>query len=97
MFIIHANYLKSLEIVDQYLNAHRTFLEEGYSKNYFIASGPKNPRTGGVILSQLTDRDQIESIFKNDPFYIHGIAEYVIEEFSPVKFHRDFAPFIEKK
>lgn len=95
MFIVHVNYKKSLEVVDQYLTAHRTFLDEGYNKNYFIASGPKNPRTGGVILSQLKNRDELQNILKNDPFYIQGIAEYVIEEFLPVKYHPQFSSFMQ--
>lgn len=59
-----------------------------------IASGPRNPRNGGIILSQLTDREQIDAIIKNDPFYVHGIAKYELFEFSPVKYHPDFVSFI---
>jgi uncharacterized protein YciI len=57
-------------------------------------SGRKNPRTGGVIISQLKDRNQLENILKNDPFYIHEIAEYEIIEFIPGKYHPDFSAFI---
>jgi len=95
LFIIHVNYIKSLDVVDQYLNAHRTYLDSGYAKNHFIASGPKNPRTGGVIISQLKNRDELQDILKQDPFYMHGIAEYVIEEFTPVKYHAEFASFVQ--
>lgn len=94
MFIIQLTYKVSLYEVDRYLIDHREFLEIGYQKNYFIASGPKNPRTGGIILSQLKDRVQLESFLKDDPFFIHGIAEYDITEFSPVKFHSDFEKFL---
>lgn len=94
MFIIQLTYKVSIKEVDKYLIRHREFLDIGYQKNYFIASGPKNPRTGGVILSQLKDRAQLESFLKNDPFFIHGIADYEITEFSPVKFHADFETFL---
>jgi uncharacterized protein YciI len=87
-------YKKPIEIIDKYLNEHRAFLEEGYNKNYFIVSGPQNPRTGGVIISQLKDRVQLENILKDDPFAIHDAADYEIIEFSPVKFHKNFSTFV---
>ncbi len=94
MFVIDIIYKKPIEAVEQCLAAHRSFLEEGYQKDYFVASGPKNPRDGGIIISQLKDRAQLETIIKQDPFYLQGIAEYHFIEFEPVKFHKQFAAFI---
>lgn len=95
MFIVHLTYKKPLETVEEFLVEHRNFLEEGYKKNFFIASGPKIPRTGGIILSQLKDRDQLQNILAADPFLVHDIADYEIVEFDPVKYHQDFASFIQ--
>ena len=94
MFIIDIHYKKPLEVVEKHLVEHRAFLEEGYQKNYFVASGPKNPRTGGIIISQLKNREQLEMILKQDPFIIHDIAEYRFIEFEPVKYHSGFASFL---
>ena len=88
-------YKKPIEEIDRYLLEHRTFLDMGYKNNYFVVSGPRNPRTGGIILSQLNDRHQLENFLKDDPFYIHGIASYEVVEFVPVKYHSDFSRFIE--
>lgn len=96
MFIVDLNYKKALSEVDNYLVQHREFLEDGYQKNYFIASGPKNPRVGGIIISQLTDRKQLENILKQDPFNIYDIADYTIIEFEPVKYHMNFSAFVNK-
>lgn len=96
MFIVLLTYTKPIEIVDQYLKAHRDYLEEGYKKNFFIVSGPKNPRTGGIIVSQLSDRAQLEEILKNDPFKLNDVANYEILEFSPTKQHRNFSMLLEK-
>ena len=95
MFVIVLTYKKPLEIIDQYLFEHRAFLDQGYASNFFITSGPQNPRTGGIIISQLKHRDQIENILKEDPFYIHDVVDYEIIEFEPLKHHLSFAPFIE--
>jgi uncharacterized protein YciI len=81
-------------VIDQYLADHRNFLDEGYKNNYFIVSGPRHPRTGGIILSQLKEREQLENILKQDPYAIHHLAEYEIIEFNPVKYHTNFTSFI---
>lgn len=94
MFIVLISYQKALSEVDKYLTAHRDFLSGGYEKNYLVCSGPQNPRSGGVIISQLNDRKQLEDFLKNDPFLINKIASYEIIEFTPVKHHPDFAKFI---
>src|SRR5258708_2555263 len=94
MFVIMISYKKSLKVVDKYIEEHREFLDDGYKKNYFIVSGPKNPRTGGVIISQLTDRQLLEDLIKSDPFRIYDVADYEIVEFSPTKYHAAFSIFL---
>lgn len=94
MFVILVTYKKPLAIVDMHLEDHADFLQKSYEKNYFIVSGRKNPRTGGIIISQLKDRSQLENILQNDPFHIHEIADYEIIEFIPGKHHPDFSACI---
>ena len=94
MFIVELTYTKPIEHIDQYLAEHRAFLEDGYQKNYFIASGPINPRTGGIVISQLRNRDQLEGILEKDPFRMNDLATYRIIEFNPVKYHPDFVSFL---
>jgi len=87
-------YKVPLEIVNQYVVKHREFLDGCYKNNFFIASGPRNPKTGGVIISQLNNREQVATILKQDPFAIHDIADFEIIEFDPIKYHPDFSVFI---
>lgn len=94
MFLVIITYKKPLEEIDQYLSAHRNFLETGYQKNMLVVSGPRNPRTGGVIISQLKNRDELETFLMQDPFHIHDVANYDIIEFNPVKYHKDFVSFV---
>ncbi len=95
MFIIILTYKKPIEVVDQYLIEHRTFLDDCYKKNIFITSGPQKPRTGGILISQLKDRLELEDVLKQDPFEIHQVAEYKIIEFDPIKYHPNFISFVE--
>ncbi len=94
MFVVLLHYKKPLEVVDQHLGAHRAYLEQGYQQNFLMASGPQEPRTGGVMLSQLQDRHQLEAFLAQDPFALEEIADYQVIDFSPVKYHPQFSGFI---
>lgn len=86
MFIAILTYKKPLSEVDKYLQAHRDYLAEHYTAGDFIASGPQNPRIGGVIMIKATDREAVNAIISQDPFNINGIADYQIVEFTPTMF-----------
>lgn len=83
MYIINITYKIDLEVVEVYLQEHIKYLKNEYSKGNFIASGRKNPRTGGVILSKIESKAKLEGILKKDPFYVNNIADYDIIEFIP--------------
>ena len=87
MFIVLLTYKKSLDDVEEYLAEHRALLDHGYKNNFFLLSGPLHPRTGGVIISQLEDREQLDAMLKKDPFCVHGLASYEIIEFKATKYH----------
>ncbi|MCK5540010.1 MAG: hypothetical protein KAI69_03700 [Deltaproteobacteria bacterium] len=83
MFIISLNYKCQLEEVEKHLDAHVVYLKQEYANGNFIASGRKIPRTGGVILSNVKTKNDLEVILVRDPFYQADIAEYDITEFIP--------------
>jgi uncharacterized protein YciI len=79
MFILSLTYIAPLEDADKHMDAHMAWVREGYDGNFFLASGRKIPRTGGVILARGV-RAVIEEMCATDPFVIHKIAEYEIIE-----------------
>lgn len=89
MLIIELTYKKSLDDVNKLLQKHRDFLSKYYGEKVFLASGPKNPRNGGIILS-MSEKATIDKILKEDPFYQHEIADYRIIEFEPNKYSDEF-------
>ncbi|MDW3197501.1 MAG: YciI family protein [Cytophagales bacterium] len=91
MFIINLTYKVPLDQVDQYLEAHVQYLDEQYELGNFLASGPKIPRNGGVILSNMGNRDKVWAAIANDPFKINGIADYEVIEFIPRKTSEDLS------
>lgn len=91
MYIISLTYKVSLDIVNQHLNSHIDYLDEQYKLGNFQVSGRKVPRTGGIILSTLKDKQQLVAVLEKDPFKIHNLATYDIIEFVPSKTSDEFA------
>ena len=88
MFVVNLTYLKPLPDVEKHIEAHRQYLDENYAGKVFLASGPKTPRDGGLILvSGIVTRGELEVLLTQDPFCKHEIASYSITEFTPTKFH----------
>ena len=79
MLILALTYVKPNEEADKHMEPHMAWVKEGYAKGWFLASGRKVPRTGGVILA-VGERAEIEAYVAADPFTIHGVAEYEIIE-----------------
>ena len=75
MFIINLTYKVDLSRVDEHLEAHVDYLKKQYENGNFLASGRKVPRTGGVILSGLTEQSNLMEIINKDPFKIHELLD----------------------
>jgi len=94
MFLIQVTYIKPVSEVDKYLVDHRAFLDKYYAAGNLICSGPRNPRTGGIILCNAKSIDDTWNIIHEDPFHRNGIASYEVIEFNPIKYAKGFEPFI---
>ncbi|WP_295812022.1 YciI family protein [uncultured Apibacter sp.] len=86
MFIVVLTYHKELREVENYLEDHKQFLDKFYQRGNFITSGRQHPRIGGVILCKACNRQEVENIISQDPFYTNQIAGYQIIEFEPTKY-----------
>ncbi len=94
MFIISLTYKSSIENIEKLIPEHTIFLHKHYDSGQFIASGRKEPRTGGIIIAKAAPKKEIEQIITEDPFYIHEVADYAITEFIPSKYDENFKTFI---
>jgi uncharacterized protein YciI len=79
MFILSLTYVKPNEEADKHMEPHMAWVKEGYARGWFLASGRKVPRTGGVIFA-VGKRPEIDAYVAADPFTIHGVCEYEITE-----------------
>lgn len=87
MFVIKLTYHKPLSVMDELRPAHLEFLDKYYAKNIFLISGRQNPPIGGVILAHNIEKEKLEEILKQDPFYQEQAAIFEVTEFVPSKFH----------
>ncbi|WP_186167123.1 YciI family protein [Burkholderia gladioli] len=85
MYVIDIHYIAPLERVDAALDRHRTYLQVQFENGVFIASGPKVPRNGGVILAARIERERLNAILAADPFVIEGLATYTVTEFKTTR------------
>lgn len=81
MYIVNLTYHRPIEEVDSHLEQHVAWMKKYFQDGTFIASGRKNPRTGGVILVKGIDRAQLDILVAQDPF--NAVASYDIIDFTP--------------
>ncbi len=92
-FIINLTYLVPLEKVADVVGEHRAFLDEGYKRGWFLASGPQNPKLGGLLIARAPSREDLDALLANDPFKLKEICSYGFIEFDPVKRHPEMGAF----
>ena len=93
MFVVLLKYVKPLPEVDRRMREHVAFLKQCYAEKLFVASGRREPRTGGVILARAASKEALAQVMDHDPFVKHGVATYEIVEFRTSQYDPDFAPF----
>jgi uncharacterized protein YciI len=82
MFVIELQYKVALSKIDAHMRAHVAFLKKHYAAGNFLVSGRKVPRDGGIILAVGESRAVIERIIAQDPFVVHGLADFRVIEFN---------------
>ncbi|MGU3539893.1 YciI family protein [Methylobacterium sp. A54F] len=86
MFVVNLIYERPLAEIEAATQVHREYLEIYYQKGIFLASGPKVPRDGGIIIVRgQISRSDLQHILDADPFCQKQLVRYEIIEFTPVK------------
>ncbi|MFT3815611.1 MAG: YciI family protein [Acidovorax sp.] len=77
--VVSLTYKAPLEQVNMHGAAHVAWLEQCLAVGTLAASGRKVPRTGGVLIVR-GDLATAKAMCRNDPYCIHGMAEYEFTE-----------------
>ena len=83
LFLLVVTYTRPLVEVEVLLPEHRRWLDEHYADGTFLASGPRVPRDGGVILARGRSRTALAALTRTDPFARASVATYDLLEFRP--------------
>ena len=86
-FIVEINYTVPSEQLGDKVNLHRAYLQKGYDQGWLLCSGPRNPRTGGIVVARAPALEDLQNFFLQDPYHLMGLATYNFIEFQPVKFN----------
>jgi uncharacterized protein YciI len=95
MYVLLVKYLKPLDEVERLTPAHREFLDRYYRQGKFIVSGPREPRSGGVIIADVENELEAMKIIVEDPYFIQKVADYELIRFTPTRHDPRFAPFLD--
>lgn len=72
-------YRRPIEEVVAVTDIHRIYLRQLKAEGKLVASGPMDPRYGGIFLLKVSDDDpqrDLDAIRDGDPFHQHHIAQY---------------------
>ena len=73
MYLLLLKYKVPIEQVERVTPVHREFLDTAYQAQELLVSGPRVPRTGGVILARVKTRAEVGELIQADPFYSENI------------------------
>ena len=79
-------YRKTLDEVLKIVDAHRSYLRGLKEKGWLLASGPLDPRNGGVLLLRVPEENaagHLDAVRDADPFVRSGMAQYEIWPWLP--------------
>lgn len=79
-------YRRPLDEVVANTDDHRAYLRTLRSTGTLLASGPFDPRTGGMLLLRLPDEGTtaaLDAVRDGDPFWQRGIAQYELLPWNP--------------
>jgi uncharacterized protein YciI len=80
-------YRKPLDEVLSFVDEHRDYLRALHLEGVLLASGPMDPRTGGILLLKVDDHDpdaHLDRVRDGDPFWKRGLAQYELLRWMPV-------------
>ena len=83
-FIVELDYKIPAEEIGEVVAEHRAYLQQGYARGWLLFSGPKVPKTGGMIIARAPSMEELRAFFLSDPYFVKDIAGYRFVEFDPV-------------
>lgn len=84
MFLLIGRYTAPIDEVERHLDGHREWVRAHAEAGRFIAAGREVPLGGGLIVATGVTRADLDLWIQDDPFIVHGVAQYDIREYETV-------------
>ncbi|MGU3315768.1 YciI family protein [Sphingomonas sp. M6A6_1c] len=81
MCVVSLTYGDDLDAIDAAMSDHVDWLSDAYANGMLLASGRKQPRTGGIIIA-IGGKKVTEELIAKDPFVSRGLATAEIIPFT---------------
>lgn len=88
LFTVDIEYTVPFEQVEKVLEPHMDFVRRAYAEGRFLASGPKEPRTGGVVVMMAESTEAAQAYLAADPFATAQVADMKLTAFKPSNLHK---------
>jgi uncharacterized protein YciI len=85
IFLVELNFLKPFASFGDVVPQHRAFLQTGYDSGLLLMSGPREDKTGGIVVARAPDLPTLQSFFELDPYKLNGLAEHRFVSFTAAK------------
>ncbi|PAJ73585.1 hypothetical protein CJF42_15075 [Pseudoalteromonas sp. NBT06-2] len=90
MFLVDMTFTDINKITPELTSNHKRYLEQEYQSNKLMFGGRKVPRNGGILVSQHTNKEELQLVLNSDPFIASGAVTYSITEFIPVMASKEY-------
>ncbi|MEZ5716498.1 MAG: YciI family protein [Paracoccaceae bacterium] len=87
LFAVDIEYSVPFGEVEKVLDPHMAFVRRAYDEGRFLASGPKEPRTGGMVIMMAPSLEDAQAYLAADPFVTEKVAAVKLTAFKPSNLH----------
>ncbi len=87
LFAVNIEYTEPFEVVEKVLAPHMDFVRRAYDEGRFLMSGPKVPRSGGMVIMTAPSLEDAQGYVTEDPFLTEGVARFSFTEFKASNLH----------
>ena len=85
MYIVLLRFSENKSQAGEFMDAHNTWLKQGFDKEVFILAGSLQHNQGGGIMAHNTTLEELQDRVNNDPFVANDIVRAEILEITPAK------------
>jgi len=84
-FLVEVTYAAPMDQVLETRTEHREYLKTGYQRKWLLFSGAQSSKKGGVVIARAPSLEELQAFFKEDPYWVKGLATFRFLEFEPAQ------------